>query len=117
MNLKHELAMITPRVRFPVRQFLTLTLPVAALIFAIAFAFSNIQVEKQLEQITASERARLHQVAGFMAAEASIALHHLLSLAEEDAVKQAMDASISHGLQSLQSVFTTFAKRNPNYQQ
>lgn len=117
ITFKHELVTRAHRVGFPVRQFLTLTVPVAVLIFFIAVAFTDVRIEKQLEQITASERAHLHHVAGFMAAETSIALHHLLSLAQEKALIQVMDAPTPHGLQSLQSVFMTFTKRNFNYQQ
>lgn len=117
MNVKHDLAKSAAGVRFPLRQFLMLSIPIALAVFAIAFAFSNIRVQNQLEEVVASERARLHFVAGFMAAEATIALNHLLSLVQEEALQQAMDSPFPNGLQALQSVFLTLARGNPSYHQ
>ena len=117
MGIDDLLAKSTPKVRFPRRQFLLLSIPIALAVFAIAFAFSNIRVKNQIEAVVASERARLHFVAGFMAAEASIALNHLQSLAQAEAVQQAIESPFPDGLQALQSVFVTLATGNPNYHQ
>jgi PAS domain S-box-containing protein len=117
MKVESELSKSAHEVRFPLRQFLILSIPIALAVFAITFAFSNIRVKSQLEEIVAGEQARLHFVAGFMAAEASIALNHLVSLAQEEAVQEAIDSPLPDGLQFLESVFMTLARGNPNYQQ
>jgi PAS domain S-box-containing protein len=99
---------------FPFRQFLAMCLPVAVVILAIAFAFANMRTSAQLDQIITTERTNLYQLNGYMASEVSASLNHLLALAQEQALVDAMD-SPSPGV--MQSVFMTLAKRNPNYQQ
>jgi len=113
-NTENQLAGNGHKLHFPVRQFLYMCIPVAVVIFAIAFVFANMRTSEQLGQIIAAERTNLYQLSGYMAAEASTSLNHLLALAEEAALVQAMD-SPSPGV--MQSVFMTMAKRNPNYQQ
>jgi PAS domain S-box-containing protein len=113
-NTENEVATNGHRLRFPIRQFLSMFLPVAAVILAIAFAFANMRINTQLDQIIATERTNLHQLSGYLAAEVSTSLNHLLALAQETALIHAID-SPSPGV--MQSVFMTMAKRNPNYQQ
>jgi len=114
---EHEIAMNGRRLRFPLRQFLTLCIPVAVVILAVAFAFADMRTRAQLDQIIATERANLQQLSGYMAAEASTSLNHLLALAQETALEQAMDLPSPGAMQSVQSLFLTMAGRNPDYQQ
>jgi len=116
-NTEHDMAMNGRRLRFPVRQFLTLCIPVAVVILAVAYAFADMRTNAQLDQIIAAERANLQQLSGYMAAEASTSLNHLLALAQEPALQQAMDSPSSIALQTLQTQFMTMATRNPDYQQ
>jgi PAS domain S-box-containing protein len=113
-NTENELAINGRRLRFPIRQFLSMFIPVLVVILATAFALANMSTNTQLDQITATERTNLNQLSGYMAAEASTALNHLLALAQEEALIHAMD-STSPGV--MRSAFMTMAKRNPNYQQ
>jgi len=113
-NTENELAINGHRLPFPIRQFLSMFIPVVVVILAIAFAFANMRTSTQLDQITATERTNLNQLSGYMAAEASTSLNHLLALAQEAELMRAMD-SPSSGV--MQSVFMTIARRNPNYQQ
>ena len=113
-NTENELTTDGRRLRFPVRQFLYMCLPVAVVIFVIAFAFANMRTNAQLEQIVATERTNLYQLSGYMAAEASTSLNHLLALAQEDTLIDAMDAPAPA---AMQAAFMTLANRNPNYQQ
>lgn len=105
------------RLRFPVRQFLTLSIPVAVVILAVAYAFADMRTNAHLDQIIAAERANLQQLSGYMAAEASTSLNHLLALAQEVALERALDAPTPGALKTLQSLFLTMAGRNPDYQQ
>jgi PAS domain S-box-containing protein len=113
-NTENEQAISGHRLCFPVRQFLSMFLPVVAVILIIAFAFTNMRINAQLEQITATERTNLNQLSGYMAAEASTSLHHLLALSQEAALIRTMDSPFPG---AMQSIFMTMAKRNPNYQQ
>jgi len=99
------------------RQFLTLYLPVAVVILAVAFAFADMRTSAQLDQIIATERANLQQLSGYLAAEASSSLNHLRDLAREAALAHAIDSPSPGNRQALQSVFMTMARRNPDYQQ
>lgn len=113
-NTNNQLSANGHRLRFPIRQFLSMFIPVVVVIFIIAFAFANMRTNTQLEQITASERTNLNQLSGYMAAEASTSLNHLLALSREAELINAIDSS---SFSTMQSLFLTLAKRNPNYQQ
>jgi len=113
-NTENKPAINGHKLRFPLRQFVSTFIPVAVVIIAIAFALANMRTTTQLDQITATERTNLNQLSGYMAAEASTTLNHLLALAQEAVLINAMGSS-SPGV--IQSVFMTLAKRNPNYQQ
>ena len=113
-NTENQLATNGHRLRFPIRQFLSMFLPVVIVILAIALTFANMRTKAQLDQVTATERTNLSQLSGYMAAEASTSLNHLLALSQEAALIKAIDQP-SHRL--MQTAFMTLAKRNPNYQQ
>jgi len=117
INTDNTLAVNGHRLRFPVRQFLTLCIPVAVVILAVAFMFADMRTSAQLDQIIATERANLQQLSGYMAAEASTSLNHLLALVQEPALEQAMDSPSPVARQALESLFMTMARRNPDYQQ
>jgi PAS domain S-box-containing protein len=116
-NNKHELPGNAQSVHFPVRQFLLLCIPVAVAIFAIAFTFTEMRFNAQLDRIIATERTHLNQLGGYVAADVSTSLIHLRALTQETAVTNAMNSPTPLALQELQSVFMTMAKRNPTYQQ
>lgn len=113
-NTENELPINGRRLRFPIRQFLSMFIPVVVVILAIAIAFANMRTNTQLDQLTATERTNLNQLSGYMAAEVSTSLNNLLALAQEATLMHAM-GSPSTG--TIESVFMTMAKRNPNYQQ
>ena len=117
INTEHEQTTNGRSLRFPVRQFLTLSIPVAVVIIAIAFVFADMRTHSQLDQIIATERTNLRQISGYMAAETSSSLDHLLALVHEPALEQAMELPSPRTLQTLQSVLMTMASRNPDYQQ
>lgn len=100
--------------RFPVRQFLSMCIPVAVVILAIAYVFADMRIAAQLDQIIATERTNLYQLSGYMAAEAATSLNQLLALAQEPALKKAMESASPD---VMQSTFMTMGGRNPNYQQ
>lgn len=104
-------------VRFPAGQFLVLFLPVAVIVLATAFSYVALRTAAQLEATIEDERTQLYHISGFIGAEVSSSLNHLRSLAEEAAVRGAIAAPDEGGLRTLQSVFLTLAKRNPEYQQ
>ena len=113
-DTENELAINGRRLRFPVRQFMYMCIPVAVVILAIAFAFANMRTNTQLDQIVATERTNLYQLSGYMAAEVSTSLNHLLALSQEAAL---IDAMNSPAPDVMQAAFITMARRNPSYQQ
>jgi PAS domain S-box-containing protein len=116
-NNKHELPGNAQALHFPVRQFLLLCIPVAVAIFAIAYAFTEMRFNAQLDRIIATERSHLNQLGGYVAADVSTSLIHLRALTQEAAVLKAINSPTPAALQELQSVFMTMAMRNPTYQQ
>ena len=113
----HTLPANAQNVRFPVRQFLLLCIPVAVTIFAIAFAFSDMRFNAQLDHIVAAEQTHLNQLGGYVAADVSTSLIHLRALTQEAAVTRALGSPNPAALQELQSIFLTMANRNPTYQE
>ena len=113
-NTQNQTATNGQSLRFPFRQFFSMFIPVAVVIIAIAYALANMRTSTQLGHIVASERTNLHQLSGYLAAEASTSLNQLLALAQEAALIRAMD---SPSPRAMRPVFMTMAKRNPNYQQ
>jgi len=114
---KHALPASVQNVRFPVRQFLLLCIPVAVTIFAIAFAFSDMRFNARLDHVVATEQTHLNQLGGYVAADVSTSLIHLRALTQEAAVTRALDSPDPGALKELQSIFQTMANRNPTYQQ
>jgi PAS domain S-box-containing protein len=104
-------------VRFPVRQFLLLCIPVALAILAIAYVISDMRFQAHLDTIVAAERTHLYQLGGYVAADVSTSLVHLRALSQEPEVSDALDAPLPRALQALQSVLITMARRNPTYQE
>jgi PAS domain S-box-containing protein len=103
--------------RFPTGQFWTLFVPVALVAIVVAFAFRQLRIDSQFEQISAAERSHLQQLSGFMAAEVSFSVHQLDALTREAVVQHAIDRSSPRANQALQAVFLTLANRHPTYQQ
>lgn len=114
---KHISPANAQNIRFPVRQFLLLCIPVAVTIFAIAFAFSDMRFNAQLDHMVATEQTHLNQLGGYVAADVSTSLIHLRALTQEVSVTRAMDSPNPAAMQELQSIFLTMANRNPTYQQ
>jgi len=103
--------------RFPVRKFLTLCIALAVVIYATAFAFTDMRFKEQLAQIIAIERIQLRQLGSYVASDVSTALVQLQALAGEAMVTRAMDSPYPGDLQALQSELIMMARRNPVYQQ
>jgi hypothetical protein len=104
-------------VRFPVRKFLTLCIALAVVIYATAFAFTDMRFKEQLAQIIAIERIQLRQLGSYVASDVSTSLVQLQGLAGEAVVTRAMDSPYPRDLQALRSELITMARRNPVYQQ
>ncbi len=102
--------------RFPTVQFLVLFVPVALVAIVIAFAFRQLRIDSQVEQISAAERSHLQQLSGFVAAEVANSVHRLNALTREAVVQNTIDRPNLRPNQVLQSVFLTLANRNPSYQ-
>ena len=103
--------------RFPVRQFLVLFLPVAAVILATGFSFVEMRSRAQMEGIAARELSQLHLLSGFIGAKVFSASNHLASLAREVTIRRAIDAPDPVNLRALESEMLTVARRIPTYQQ
>ena len=101
--------------RFPVRKFLTLCTALAVIIYAAAFAFTDMRFKEQLAQNIAIERIQLSQLGSYVASDVSTALVQLQALAGERMVTRAMDSPYPGDLQALQSELITMARRNPVY--
>ena len=103
--------------RFPIRKFLTLCIALAVVIYATAFAFTDMRFKERLAQIIAIERIQLRQLGSYVASDVSASLLQLQALAREAVVTRAMDSPYLRDLQVLQSELITMARRNPVYQQ
>ena len=104
-------------VRFPVYEYLILFLPVAAIILVVGFSFASSQTENRIEAVLSDDKSRLLQISGFVAAQVSGSLNHLLALTTESVTTRAFDSPDAVSLQSLEASFVTLARRNPYYQQ
>jgi hypothetical protein len=102
---------------FPSSHFWALLIPVALVAIVVAFAFRQMGIDSQFEQVSAAERRHLQQLSAFVAAEVSSSVHRLDALTQEAAVQHAIDTSTPRAIRVLQSVFLTLANRNPTYQQ
>ena len=69
--------------RFPTGQFLALFVPVALVAIVVAFAFRQLRIDIQVEQIISAEQSHLQQLSGFLAAEISFSAHQLNALTRE----------------------------------
>jgi PAS domain S-box-containing protein len=103
--------------RFPGFLFLTLFLPVAALVFVAAYYYASQRTDDRIRDILDSDSARLNLISGFLGAELLGSLKHLRALSTEYVTRQAMDSPLPENLQLLESSFLTLAQRNPQYQQ
>ena len=104
-------------VRFPVYEYLILFLPVAAIILVVGFSFASSQTKNRIEAVLADDESRLLQISGFVAAQVSGSLNHLLALTTESVTTRAFDSPDAASLQALEASFVTLARRNPYYQQ
>ena len=104
-------------VRFPTYEFLALFFPVAIVVLVIGFAYAELRMETLTEEVLDQDSSRLHRVSGFIGAEVSGSLNHLLSLATETTSIQALDSQDTRHLKALENSFLTLARRNPHYQQ
>jgi PAS domain S-box-containing protein len=97
--------------------FLTLFLPVAALVLVIGFSFIELRTESRIEELLDHDSSRLHRTSGFIGAEISVSLNHLRALAVEPVTRQALDPASPQAKKMLEQSFLTLALRNPHYQQ
>lgn len=102
---------------FPRKYFWALLIPVALVAIVVAFAFRQMSIDSEFEQVSAAERSHLQQISAFVAAEVSSSVHRLDALTQEAAVQLAIDTSTPRAIRVLQSVFLTLANRNPTCQQ
>jgi PAS domain S-box-containing protein len=106
-----------PTARFPVRKFLTLCIALAVVIYATAYAFSDMRFKEQLAQIIAFERIQLRQLGSYVASGVSTSLVQLQTLAGDAVIRRAIDSPYLGDIQAFQSELITMARRNPVYQQ
>ena len=104
-------------VKFPVYEYMVLFVPVAALILIVGFSFASLRTDHRIESILDDDDSRLEQINGFIAAQVSGSLNHLLAVAAESVTQQVLDSPDPSSLQSLEAAFLTLARRNPYYQQ
>lgn len=116
-NTKNYASANARTARFPIRKFLTLCIALAVVIYATAFAFTDMRFKERLAQIIAIERIQLRQLGSYVASDVSASLLQLQALAGEAVVTRAMDSPYLRDLQVLQSELITMARRNPVYQQ
>ncbi|MCB1801079.1 MAG: PAS domain S-box protein [Gammaproteobacteria bacterium] len=107
----------TNRVRFPLYEFLVLFLPVAILALIVGFSFVSMRTDARIESIMDSDGSRLQQISGFIGAQLSGSLNHLVAITEEQVTKQALDSNGGAAWQPLRASFLTLARRNPSYAQ
>ncbi len=104
-------------VRFPTYEFLALFLPIAVLVLVVGFSYAELRLETRIQEIIDHDSHRLHRISGFIGAEVSGSLNHLLSLSIETTTKQALDSRDPRRLRALEASFLTLAQRNLQYQQ
>ncbi len=104
-------------VRFPIYEFLALFLPITVLVMVVGFSYAELQLENHIDEIIDQDSSRLHRISGFIGAEVSGSLNHLLSLAKEPVTLQALNSQHPSYLKALEASFLTLAQRNPQYQQ
>jgi hypothetical protein len=77
-------------VRLNTYEFLTLFLPVAALMVVVGISFASQRTDARIKEIIDHDGARLNLISGFIGAEVSVSLKHLRSLAAEAVTRQAL---------------------------
>ena len=106
-----------PSIRFPVFEFFVLFVPVAILVLVMGFSFASLRTESEIEAVLEYDDTILRQVTGFVAAQVSGSLNHLLVVSGETATRRALDDADTRSLRRLEDEFLTLARRNPYYQQ
>lgn len=108
---------IANTVRFPVYEFMILFLPVAVIALVVGASFSSMRTDAEIQSVLDDDNTRLQFIGGFIGAQVSGSLSHLLSISEEAVVKRSVSSPDRNALRALQSHFLTFARRNPYYEQ
>jgi PAS domain S-box-containing protein len=103
--------------RFSSTLFLTLFLPVAAVVVALGLSFASLRSESQIKEIIERDNSQLYLISGFIGAQVLDSLQHLHALSTEATTLRALDSGAPGDLRSLESSFLTLARRNPQYQQ
>lgn len=114
---KQELPASDQELRFPLRQFLIVSIPAVIAILLTALAITDMRFQARLDTIVAAERAHLHQLGGYVAADVSTSLIHLRAVSQEKAVRDALGSGSPRSLEDLQSIFATMVRRNPTYRE
>lgn len=104
-------------IRFPIYEFLALFLPIAVLVLVVGFSYANLELNTRIEEMIEHDSTRLHRISGFIGAEVSGSLNHLLSLVKEKSTIQLMDSQNARRVVALEASFLTLARRNPHYHQ
>lgn len=104
-------------IRFPTYEFLALFLPIAVLVLVGGFSYAELRLETRIQEMIDHDSHSLHRISGFIGAEVSGSLNHLLSLSIETTTIQALDSRDPRRMKAMVTSFLTLARRNPQYQQ
>lgn len=97
------------------RQFLQLFIPVALLTTAAAWFVGQARINAEFSLIRANEKMATGASAGRLESQLQGPVRHLLAIAEEAPVRQAIDSEDPGGVASMAAAFTTLLSRNSNY--
>ena len=105
------------RTAFPFRLFLLFFIPVALLVAACAWYVGHDRIKGELGLIQAEEINNIVLGVRRLDRELQEPLGHLLTIASEDALKQAINSPYSNALEPLETVFINLISYNPRYDQ
>ena len=105
------------RAAFPFRLFFVLFVSAALLILACAWYVAHDRIEGELGLIQADEINNIVLGVRRLDGELQVPLQHLRALANEDAVRQAINSPGSTATESMEKAFATLVSYNPMYDQ
>lgn len=104
-------------VRPPLREFFTLFLPVAAVLLAVTYLYTNLRTEERLKESIQQVRAHLNLLSGFVGGELLGTVGLLRELVDDDVVLAATRIPRGGSLGELQQTLLKIGERHPEYQQ
>ncbi len=108
---------IAQNVRFPMYEFIVLFVPVVVIALVVGASFASMRTESEIQAVLDDDNTRLQFIGGFIGAQVSNSLNHLVSISGEAAVTKVANSPDKAALQTLESTFMTFARRHPYYDQ